>query len=117
MVVINSKTGALSYPVDYFTLGHFSKFIYSRAKRIYSSNASGILTSAYLNPDGSKALVAFNDSTVAQTFQLNWGSEALTYTLPSLSAATLPGPERKLAQSPSTPRLRYKPQVITPSPT
>jgi len=88
MVVIDSKTGALSYPVDYFTLGQFSKFIYSGAQRIYSSNASGILTSAYLNPDGSKALVAFNDSTVAQTFQVNWGSQSFTYTLPSLSAAT-----------------------------
>jgi glucosylceramidase len=88
MVVINSKTGALSYPVDFFTLGHFSKFVYSGAQRIYSSNASGILTSAYLNPDGSKALVAFNDSTAAQAFQVNWGSQSFSYTLPGLSAAT-----------------------------
>jgi glucosylceramidase len=88
MVTINSVTGALTYPVDYFTLGHFSKFVYSGAKRIYSSNATGILTSAYLNPDGSKALVAFNDSSAAQTFQVNWGSQSFSYTLPGLSAVT-----------------------------
>jgi glucosylceramidase len=88
MVTINSVTGDVSYPVDYFTLGHFSKYVYSGAQRIYSSNAQGILTSAFVNPDGTNALVAFNDSTSTQTFQVEWGGESFSYTLPGLDAAT-----------------------------
>ncbi len=88
MVTINNVTGDLSYPVDYFTLGHFSKFVFPGAQRVYSSNAQGILSSAYVNPDGTKALVAFNDSTVPQTFQVQWGSQSFSYTLPALAAAT-----------------------------
>ena len=88
IVSINSTTGALSYPADYYSLGHFSKFILPGAQRIYSSNAQGILTSAFLNSDGSKALVAFNDTSSPQTFQVNWGTQSFSYTLPGLAAAT-----------------------------
>ncbi len=88
IVSINSVTGALSYPADYYSLGHFSKFILPGAQRIYSSNAQGILTSAYLNTDGSKALVAFNDTSSSQSFQVNWGTQSFSYTLPGLAAAT-----------------------------
>lgn len=88
MVTINSVTGDVSYPVDYFTLGHFSKYVYPGAQRIYSSNAQGILTSAFVNTDGTKVMVAFNDSTSTQTFQVEWGAESFSYTLPALGAAT-----------------------------
>ena len=88
LVTINSTTGALSYDADYYTLGHFSKYVYQGAQRIYSSNAQGVLTSAYLNPDGSSVLIAFNDSTTAQTFEAQWGNQNFSYTLPSLEAAT-----------------------------
>ena len=88
MVSIDSATGALSYPADFFTLGQFSKFVYSGARRIYSSNASGILSSAYINPDGTRTLVAFNDSPATQNFQVNWGDQSFNYSLPGLNAAT-----------------------------
>jgi len=88
VVTINSLTGAVSYPADFFTLGQFSKFIYSGAHRVYSGNASGILTAAFVNPDESRVLVAFNDSTPAQSFQVNWGSQSFSYTLPGLHAVT-----------------------------
>jgi glucosylceramidase len=88
MVIINDETGAVSYPTDFYTLGHFSKFILPGATRIFSSNARGILTSAYLNVDGSKVLVAYNDSSSPQAFQVVWGSATFSYTLPVLAAAT-----------------------------
>ncbi len=88
IVSINSGTGAVTYPTDYFTLGHFSKYVYPGAKRVYSSNAQGILSAAFVNPDDSKVLVAFNDSTAPQPFQVVWGGESFSYTLPALNAAT-----------------------------
>jgi glucosylceramidase len=88
LVTINSTTGALSYDTDYYTLGHFSKYVYQGAQRVYSSNAQGVLTSAYINPNGSRVLIAFNDSASPQSFQAQWGNQNFSYTLPGLEAAT-----------------------------
>ncbi|MGB8261294.1 MAG: carbohydrate-binding protein [Terracidiphilus sp.] len=88
MVSVNSKTGAVTYTADYYTLGQFSKFIFPGAKRIYSSNAQGILSSAFANPDGSKVLVAFNDTAAPVTFQVSWGAQSFSYILPRLTAST-----------------------------
>ncbi|PYX94040.1 MAG: hypothetical protein DMG67_02630 [Acidobacteria bacterium] len=89
IVTVNTATGAASYSIEYYTTGHFSKFVLPGASRIYSSNASGIVSVAFLNLDGSKALVVFNDSASTQTFQVQWGNQSLSYTLPSLAGATL----------------------------
>ena len=88
LVVVNSSSGSTSYSVDYYTLGHFSKFVLPGAYRIYSANASGIVSAAFLNPDGSKALVAFNDTAASNGFQVQWGGQAFTYALPAYSGAT-----------------------------
>ena len=58
------------------------------ANRIYSSNPSTIATVAFKNPDASKALIAFNDSASSQTFQVQWGVQSFSYTLPAYAAAT-----------------------------
>jgi glucosylceramidase len=88
LVTVNSTSGAITYAIDYYTLGHFSRFVLPGAYRIYSSNGSGILSVAFINPDRSKALVAYNDSSSSQTFQVQWGTYSLSYTLPALSGAT-----------------------------
>jgi len=88
LVTVNSTSGAVTYAIDYYTLGHFSKFVLPGATRIYSSNAVGVVSAAFVNPDDSKALVVYNDSSAAQTFQAQWGTQAFTYTLPALAAAT-----------------------------
>src|SRR4029077_9904336 len=69
-------------------MGHFSKYVLPGAARVYSSNALGIVTAAFINPDSSKALVAFNDSSQSQTFEVQWGTQSFTYTLPALAGAT-----------------------------
>ncbi len=88
LVTVNSTSGAVTYDVEYYTLGHFSKFVLPGAQRIYSSNGVGIVDAAFLNPDGSKALVAYNDSNSSQTFQVNWGGQSFSYTLAPLAGAT-----------------------------
>ena len=88
LVTVNSTTGGVSYNIDFYTLGHFSKFVLPGAQRIYSANAAGVVSAAFLNPDGSKALVAFNDTRSSKTFQVQWGSQSFAYTLPGFAGAT-----------------------------
>ena len=47
-----------------------------------------MVSAAFLNPDGSKALVAFNDTTTSKTFQVEWGGQSFSYTLAGYSGAT-----------------------------
>jgi glucosylceramidase len=88
IVTVNSTTGNITYGTEFYTMGQFSKYVLPGANRVYSSNALGIVTSAFVNPDNSSVLVAFNDSTQSQTFEVQWGTQSFTYTLPALAAAT-----------------------------
>ncbi|MBK5297018.1 MAG: carbohydrate-binding protein [Vicinamibacteria bacterium] len=88
LVTVSSASGAVSYPIDFYTLGHFSKFVLPGARRIYSSNGNGVLSVAFLNPDGSNALVAFNDTRTSKTFQVRWGTRSFAYTLAGYAGAT-----------------------------
>jgi len=88
VVTIDSQTGALSYEIDYYMLGHFSKYVLPGATRIYSTNPTGMVSVAFHNPDGSKALVAFNDTGADKNFQIVWGRQSVRYTLPPYSGGT-----------------------------
>jgi glucosylceramidase len=88
LVSVNTNTGVVSYTIDFYTLGHFSKFVLPGAYRIYSANVAGIISAAFLNADGSKVLVAFNDSPGAVAFQVQWGSQVLSYSLPGNACVT-----------------------------
>lgn len=43
---------------------------------------------AWKNPDGSKALIAYNDTGGQQTLKVNWGGQSFAYQLPSGASAT-----------------------------
>ena len=90
IVTVNSTSGSITYGSEFYTLGHFSKYVLPGANRVYSSNATGIVTAAFVNPapDNSRVLVSYNDSSQSQTFDLQWGTQSFTYTLPSLAGAT-----------------------------
>ena len=88
LVTVNSQTGAVSYPIDYYTLGHFSKFVTPGSTAVWSSNAPGLISSAFVTPQHTVVLVAYNDSAGSQTFQVNWHRRSFQYTLAALSGAT-----------------------------
>ncbi|HEU4388547.1 MAG TPA: carbohydrate-binding protein [Blastocatellia bacterium] len=88
LVTVDSTTGAVSRSIDYYTLGHFSKFVLPGARRIYSSNADGFVTAGFKNPDESTALVVYNETTNARPVQVVWGNRSFTYSLEALSGAT-----------------------------
>lgn len=75
---------------EYYETGHFSKFIRKGATRIGTNNprdavtkvfSGPLLYGAYQNPDGSKVLVALNDSGSAQTFTLEDQGRRVSHTL------------------------------------
>lgn len=88
LITVNSKTGAVMKDIEYYTIGHYSKFVLPGARRIFSGNTNGIDTVAFMNPDGSKALVAFNNTTASVSFYVQWGTQAFPYTLASHAAVT-----------------------------
>ncbi len=87
-LVTLATNGQASNTVDFYTLGHFSRFMLPGAHRIDSTNAAGIASVAALNPDGSVVLVAFNDSLTPQTFSVRWRDRSFRYVLSGHSGAT-----------------------------
>jgi glucosylceramidase len=88
IVTVTNPAGAITKTVEFYTLGHYSKFVLPGATRIYSSNAPNLVSAAFENPDSSKAIIVYNEATTSQSFQIQWGSESLSYTLPAEAAAT-----------------------------
>jgi glucosylceramidase len=88
LVTVNSQTGAATYPIDYFTLGHFSKFVVPGSTQVWSSNAPGLIDAAFVTPNRTMVLVAYNDSANSRTFQVSWRGRSFSYTLPALAGAT-----------------------------
>jgi len=89
LITVSSSSGTVTYDIEYYTLGQFSKFVLPGAVRIYSSNAPGFVSAAFKNPDGSKVLVVYNENRSPQSFSARWGTQSFVSSLPGLSGATL----------------------------
>jgi glucosylceramidase len=90
VITINSINNLISKNVEYYALGHSSKFLLPKAKRIETSDirALGISQVAYLNLDGSKVLVVFNHQSTTQKIQVNDGNNSFNYSIESGSLIT-----------------------------
>jgi glucosylceramidase len=88
IVTVNSQSGAVTKDIEFYTIGHYSKYVLPGAVRIYSSNTPAVASVAFVNPDDSMALIASNATVSSQTFQVQWGTQVFSYTLPATSAAT-----------------------------
>src|SRR5260221_1112903 len=88
VVTIDQSTGNVTYPNDYYLVGHFSKFVVPGAYHIASNTLGSLADVAFKNPDGSKVVVAHNGGTSSSTFQVLWGNQGFNYTLPSGATVT-----------------------------
>jgi glucosylceramidase len=89
VVTINQGTGEVKKNVEYYALGHASKFVESEAVRIASTTYAGTIeTVAFQNPDNSTVLIVSNPSEKEREFQVSDGGDFFTYTLPPKSAVT-----------------------------
>lgn len=102
VVSINQQTGAVTFRTEYYQLGQVSTFVQPGATRIdspnfvtYGTNSSNIETVtsglddvAFINPDGSKVLVANNNSNAAISFAVQSDGSYFTYTIPAQAMST-----------------------------
>ncbi|KAA2261408.1 glucosylceramidase [Solihabitans fulvus] len=84
----DGRTGQVDYTVEYYTMGHLTKFVRPGAYRIASNDSSAVRNVAWRNPDGSKALIAYNASGGTQSVRVNWGDQSFSYSLPARTSAT-----------------------------
>jgi glucosylceramidase len=84
----DGRRGQVDYNIEYYDMGQLTKFVKPGAVRIDSTANSSVPNVAWKNPDGSKALIAYNNTASTQSVKVNWGNESFTYSLPTKTSAT-----------------------------
>lgn len=96
VVTIDPETETYTKNVEYYLIGHFSKFVQQGATRIDAiSTNSNIITVAFENPDGSIVVVAHNKLNSNAMFDLNVQGSKITHTLTAKSTVTFVLTEKK----------------------
>jgi len=102
LVTINERTHTVGYNLAYYQLGQLGRFVHPGASRIDTNHfvsyyhlasgangaSSGLDDAAFVNPDGSRVLLAYNNSGAAITFAVTWDGRSFTYTLPAGATVT-----------------------------
>ena len=74
-IMYDEQEGFLNVRLPFYYLGHFSRFVRVGARRMLTSRYTTRLeTCGFVNPDGSRVLVALNRTDDAIDFDLAWGS-------------------------------------------
>jgi glucosylceramidase len=90
-VVTVRSMSSVAYNVEYYVLGHASKFVAPGARRIGSTsfNPGGVESVAFRNPDGSKALIVLNGAwSGSAEVKVRWAGQSFKYTLPAGTLVT-----------------------------
>ncbi len=86
----DTRTGKLIYTSAFYYIGHFSKYIRPGARRIVSSpSRSQLLTTAFINTDGTVAVVVMNQSDKKVSYNLWINGQAAAASSPPHSIETL----------------------------
>ncbi|MER7008012.1 ricin-type beta-trefoil lectin domain protein [Dactylosporangium sp. NPDC000555] len=84
----DSRSGQVDYTIEYYTMGHLTKFVKPGAWRVDSTANASVPNIAYLNTDGTRALIAYNNTGSTQQVTVNWSGQHFTYSLPTRTSAT-----------------------------
>ena len=102
LATINEAGGAVSLNLPFYQLGQASEFVQPGAVRVASNNfvtynysrpgqnfvSAGIDDVAVVNPDGSRVMVAYNNSTSPIKFAVAWRGQYFEYSLPAAATVT-----------------------------
>jgi glucosylceramidase len=90
VVTVVSTSGAYIRNVEYYALGHASRFVRPGAVRVASSSGvEGLASVAFRNADdGSLVAIVLNGGAESRTFALRWNGRWTRYTLPAGAVAT-----------------------------
>jgi glucosylceramidase len=102
VVSVDPQTGQYALSRDYYELAQFSRFIPPGAVRVSSPHfvsyglrdyktvvSSGLDDVAFLDPDGTRVLFAYNTGPTAVSFAVRWDRSAFTYRIPPHATTTL----------------------------
>jgi glucosylceramidase len=92
VVTIHATTGNITRNVEYYSIGHFSRFVRNGAQRIGSGSSvavAGVDHVAFKNADGRKVIVFSNSGNTQQSVAVREGARQFSITLPSSSVATV----------------------------
>ena len=86
----NPSAPVVKPEVDYYVLGHASKFLLPGAVRIASSEPEGaqLKNVAFRNPDGAIVLYALNAGAATQQFRMRFNGKSVATAIPAGSVAT-----------------------------
>jgi glucosylceramidase len=89
-IVGDTRTGELFYTSSYYYIGHFSKFIKPGARRVQASpSRSNLLSTAFLNEDGSLVVIVMNNTSKDSNYHLWIENNSVPLTAFSHSISTL----------------------------
>lgn len=89
VVTIDPVTETYTKNVEYYLIGHFSKFVQKGAVRLEAvSTNPNVITVAFENPDGQVVVVAHNKANINAVFDLNINGSKLTQQLSGKSTVT-----------------------------
>ena len=95
VVTINQSTSEVTRRPQYYSLGHFSKFVKPGATRIDSTEfpGVGIENITFVNSDGSLVALVVNPDNAEHNLKVQWNSQSFIYTLPPVSLTTFVWPD------------------------
>jgi glucosylceramidase len=102
LVTVDSSTGTFTPRLAFYQLGQASQFVAVGARRVASNTfatytyrrpgvnfiSSSLDDVAFVNPDGSRVLLTYNNSLAAITFAVDWRGSYFEYSLPAGATAT-----------------------------
>jgi glucosylceramidase len=107
-ITINDTNGTFAATTAYSGLGQASEFVQRGAQRIGSNHfvtyrylgpgttiaPPGLDDVAFLNPNGTHVLLAYNGAHTTSEFAVSWSGESFSYTLPARSTVTFMWPAK-----------------------
>ncbi len=89
-VIVDPATDQVYFTPIYYTLSHFSKYIRPGAVRIgFENSDDDLMVTAVKNPDGSIAVVVFNQESKAKNFNLSLSGSAIEIQISGQSIQTI----------------------------
>ncbi|KQM86101.1 hypothetical protein ASE67_09570 [Sphingomonas sp. Leaf23] len=89
VVTIDPARRTVQRELEYYALGHLSRFVDPGAVRIDSGEPADLPNVAFRNPDGSVVLLAYNRAATPKAFSARSGSRTAHHLLPPGAAVTL----------------------------
>lgn len=102
LVTIDERTHRVRLSTAYYQLGQLSRFVQPGARRVASNSfvsyytgmagkygvTAGVDDVAFVNPDDSRVVVAYNNSATRTRFAVSWQGHRFTYSLTPRATAT-----------------------------